>query len=135
MDFRFIAAGIMAGAIGFVGGSTVFADTTRPADPTIAGLAGERQAAEAAAAVVPPAAKLPALPKPAKEPVIPAPKIRHVFVVRRVTHTAKRTVRKKTNAAPKRKQPATHEKETHKDDHPDEHQTEPQDDHAGGGDD
>lgn len=107
MDFRFIAAGILAGAIGFVGGSTVFADTRRPADPTIASLAVERQAVDAAAAELPPAAKLPALPKPAAEPVIPPPKIRRVVIVRRVRTTT--TAEKKTSAAPRRKHEDEHE--------------------------
>lgn len=120
MDFRFIAAGILVAAIGFVGGSTVFADAARPGDPTIAALAAERQSIVAVAGEIAPAAKLPALPKPAAKLVIPPPRIRHVVVVRRVrtTRTATRTA-----AAP----PKQHETQ-----HQDDGQ---QDDHKGGGDD
>jgi hypothetical protein len=126
MDFRFIAAGILAGAIGFVGGSTVFADASHPSDPTIAGLATERQAADAAASVaLPRPAKLPALPKPPKAPKISLAVARRVIVVHLpARRTTKRTVTQH-KATPKPKQVVTHksetethhESDTHQDDH------------------
>jgi hypothetical protein len=115
MDFRFIAAGILAGAIGFVGGSTVFADASHPSDPTIAGLAAERQAADAAAAEVPPAAKLPALPKPPKIPVVPPVKKPRVVVIRVARRTTNRTVTQH-KAAPKHEVQKEHEHEGEGDD-------------------
>ncbi len=119
MDFRFIAAGILTAAVGFVGGSTVFADAARPGDPTIAALATERQSFAAAAVEVPPAAELPALPKPAAEPVIPPPRIRHVVIVRRARTTTAAKAPPKQKAKQQEKQ----------------HETEHADDHADGGDD
>jgi hypothetical protein len=138
MDFRFIAAGILAGAIGFVGGSTVFADASRPpADPTIAGLAAERHAADAAAAVVlPPPAKLPALPRPPKVLKIPVAVARRVIVVHvraRRTTAAKRTVIHH-KATPKPKHVVTHKSVTQhpSDTHHETEPQEPQDDHGQG---
>jgi hypothetical protein len=114
MDFRFIAAGILVGTIGFVGGSTVFADTRHPADPAIASLAGERQAANDEAGTIPPAAKLPALPKPPKIPVVPPPPKPRVVVIRLRTRTTNRTV-SAPKAAPK--QQSEHESEDDGNDH------------------
>ena len=122
MDFRFIAAGILAAAIGFVGGSTVFANAARPGDPTIAALAAERQTIAAAAAEIPAAAKLPALPKPAAKPVIPPPRIRRLVIVRRV-----RTSTPKQGSAPKQEHEPEHDDDRHEVEHEDEHE--------GGGDD
>jgi hypothetical protein len=121
MDFRFIAAGILAGTVGFVGGSTMFADASQPSDPTIAGLAAERQAADAAAAEMPPAAKLPALPKAPKIPVVPPAVAPRVVVVRvRSTRTANRTVTAKPKPVAKHESEQHHE-DAHEDDHGDDH--------------
>jgi len=114
MDFRFISAGILVGTVGFVGGSTMFADASQPTDPAIASLAAERQAADAAAGEIPPPAKLRALPKAPKIPVVPPPKKPRVVVIRlRSTNTTHRTVAK---AAPKAQHESEHESE-HDDDH------------------
>jgi hypothetical protein len=88
MDFRFLAAGILAAALGFVSGSTVFAAPRRAVDPALAQAADERAAVAAAAAIsVPPAVDLPTLPKLPPPPKLPdvnavlrLPKVRVVLV-------------------------------------------------------
>lgn len=119
MDFRFIAAGILVGTVGFVGGSTVFADASHPADPTIASLAGERLAADVAASEIPVPAKLPVLPKAPKIPVVPPVKKPRVIVIRLARRTTTNVTQRK--AAPK---PAAPKTEHHDD----------QNDHEGGDD-
>ena len=74
MDFRFLAAGILAAALGFVSGSTVFADAPRrAADPALAQAADERGRGRGRgrARSLPAAAELPALPKLPATPKMP----------------------------------------------------------------
>jgi hypothetical protein len=115
MDFRFIAAGIVVAAIGFVSGSMVFAAPARPADPAIAGLAAERVTINAAAAELPPLADLPALPKPPKQPAV----VRQVAAA--VPVSARRTTRvvARTLAKPKPQRQRGHGDDG--DDHDDDH--------------
>ena len=122
MDFRFIAAGILAAAIGFVGGSTVFADAARPGDPTIAALAAERQTIAAAAAEIPAAAKLPAAAQAGRQARRSAAQDPARRDVRRV-----RTSTPKQGSAPKQEHEREHDDDRHEDEHEDEHE--------GGGDD
>jgi hypothetical protein len=109
MDFRFLAAGILAAAVGFISGTTVFADASRrAADPALAQAADERAAVVAAAAVpLPPPADLPAMPKLPATPKMPdvdailnaPPKVRVVYVRRAATATpARHTATKRTPA-------------------------------------
>ena len=127
MDYRFIAGGIVAATIGFVSGSTVFASPSRPAvDPTIASVAAERQAVDAAAAEVPPVAPLPALPKLPAARVAPAPVFASAKVKApvRVRRTTRRVTHRVRVATPTRRSPRHHEQD---------HQS--HDDGGGGGDD
>jgi hypothetical protein len=95
MDYRFLAAGIVAAALGYMSGSVVFADAPRPVgDPALVRAANDRAELVGALAVpLPPAADLPPLPRLPATPELPdvaavrraaRPKVRYV-VVRRVT--------------------------------------------------
>jgi hypothetical protein len=123
MDFRFLAAGLVTAVLGFISGSTVFADSPRRSvDPVLAQAAAERTGvAEAAAEPLPPAAELPDLPKLPATPKMPdvnailhaKPKIRVVYVYRATTSPARHTT--STKRAPTRQ--TEHEKEHESSDH------------------
>ena len=107
MDFRFIAAGILVGTVGFVGGSTMFADASQPSDPAIASLAAERQAAYAAAGEIRRRRSC-ALPKAPKIPVVPpAPKPRVVVIRLRSTPAAAASPTTAKAAPKKHHEPST----------------------------
>jgi hypothetical protein len=122
MDFRFLAAGILAAALGFISGTTVFADAPRrAADPALAQAADARAAVVAAAAEpLPPAAELPDLPKLPATPKMPdvdailnaPPKVRVVYVHRAAATPARHTAATRT---PAHKQ--EHEQEHESSDH------------------
>jgi len=95
MDFRFLVAGILAAALGYISGATVFAAAPQTAlDPALAQAARDRAAvATDVTAPLPPTAELtelPALPPPPKLPGVDAvakiaPRVRVVVVHRRTT--------------------------------------------------
>jgi hypothetical protein len=95
MDFRFLVAGILAAALGYISGATVFAAAPRPAlDPALAQAARDRAAvATEVTAPLPPTTKLPELPALPPPPKLPgvnavakiAPRVRVVVVHRRTT--------------------------------------------------
>ena len=123
MDFRFLAAGLVTAVLGFISGSTVFADSPRHSvDPVLAQAAVERTAVAAAAAEpLPPAAELPDMPKLPAAPKMPdvnailhaKPKIRVVYVYRAATSPARHTT--STTRRPTRQQ--EHEQEHESSDH------------------
>jgi hypothetical protein len=93
MDFRFLVAGILAAALGYISGATVFAAAPRTAlDPALAQAARDRAAvAIEVTAPLPPTAGLPELPAlPPPPPGVNAvakiaPRVRVVVVHRRTT--------------------------------------------------
>jgi hypothetical protein len=127
MDYRFLAAGVVAAVLGYLSGSIVFADAPRLAgDPALAQAANDRAAlVTEIAAPLPPAAELPALPKLPPTPKLPdvnaileaaVPKVR-VVVVRRPTQTTpvRHITRKRKPAQPESEH--EHEQEQEGSDH------------------
>jgi len=123
MDIRFLAAGILAAALGYVSGATVFAAAPRPAlDPGLAQAARDRTAMAAeVAAPLPPSAELPELPDLPPPPKLPdvnavakvAPRVRVVVVRRRTTGATTHT----TNRRPARRHEHEREHEHEGSDH------------------
>ncbi len=122
MDFRFLAAGLVMAVLGFISGSTVFADSPRrSADSVLVQAAAERTAVAAAAAEpLPPAAELPDMPKLPATPKMPdvnailnaPPKVRVIYVHRATATPARHTAATRT---PAHKQ--EHEQEHESSDH------------------
>jgi|tagenome__1003787_1003787.scaffolds.fasta_scaffold18796813_2 hypothetical protein len=123
MDFRFLAAGTLAAALGFISGTTVFADAPRrAADPALVDAANERAAVVAAAAVpLPPAAELSEMPKLPATPEMPdvdairkaAQKVRVVYVYRPAATTPARQTTTKRRPTRQHEQEHEHESSDH----------------------